>query len=1511
MRNQDNHIFQGLRQDNHPINQKPEFLWEAHNVRLTSRDGSTMLSITNEKSTKDLLKISDNLMESYIGHAVIGKYLILFTVADKEGIIYRINLEELNEGNKKILYKGKELNFSSDHPIQTISDYETSLIQKVYWTDGINPPRLINIAKPELLGKEESSDYTDVYGKEAPFDFVPTLELKENVTINRKSGSGIFPAGVVQYVLTYYNKYQQESNIVYTSRLLYTTFDDRAGSPEETVNTAFQIKVENLDKKFDKLRIYSIIRTSIDAVPTCKRVVDLDIDTDRDTVSYTDDGTSGDIIDNNYLLYLGGNSIKAECILNKDNTLFLGNIKYDRTSLLKYRDTLEGKFNIECSTRSISISESKDASGFYNWVNQLACDDNTSTFKRDQYYRLGVQFQYKTGEWSEPYFIKDEKQTHRANLSKDNLSLPIFRGSISKDILKGIVEDGFLKMRPLVVFPRTVDMDVLCQGVVNPCVFNAQARLSNAPYSQASWIFRPYDSPITNKHHAVIHTDTDINSRELINSKVWVDKYKESPTGGEVTIEDYIVPNLDIVKNNIYDNTTRTKFNGAFFVDQTMLTLNSPDIEFNDQVQLSINKKNKVRIVGNIKFDKTASSVDILTSSPAASSTAIGEIDSTGISKNEVASGYFYVDSIMDDKDNDGTIEPLKYASTVPWLISMWHRQGSLNNDINRIKGARTAVLKKKVFSNLRYSDNTNYTNSADINIQDIEVFSSNEVNLIKLKDTTLESPSTYYGNVDTLVTSSFPYSLEAGRPDYLLNDSLKLRLKDYDTNDYVELAGVTIKRAPQGIELTSGNAVFMKTTTLIPEVVCKVKGGNSLNSSTVYGTVVKEGNFTNPGSVTLYYRDGEEYKEMFNLDGAIVAGGYLATEVQKTKITTLSKNGYKVVSLGTDLEVYPIDRYAGNSEISDDIKKNGVPNNIDYSSDPVTIDKLHTKLGDYEGTKTLLYTYEPIRMKYKSSPHIIFNTVGKVLDPKNDNLHSDRIPFVEKYLEGYKGALAIAEVTQIVEEDKRFGGTSPSALQDNLWIPAGEAVYIGGNEEDSFEIEWIWGDTWYQRFDCLKTYPFNQEDENQVVEIASFMCETRTNLDGRYDRNRGLLDNTNISPTNFNKINPVYSQKNNFFNYRILDEDFYKTKEFPQQILWTTVKTPGADVDSFTNLTLANSLSLDGTNGAVTSLNSFKDTVVAFQENAISRILFNSRVQIQASDGVPIEIANSQKVEGTVFISDTIGCQDKFSTVTTPLGIYFIDSNTDNMYLCTEQLVDIGYSLGNLYWIRSNHPFSKWVPYNTGDINNGIRLFYDPKYKEVYFTPGRDLNPDRTTLCYSEQLAQFTSTFDYNGSVMFSYDSRMYAIANSNKGPIHIWGLYEGDDYNDIFGITRPFHISFISNKDSLSTKIFDTIEMRSDVYNTDIVDEFIGHISQSGKPFNYIQVSNEYQNTDKVTFNDINLRKKLRVWRALVPREKGSRNRIVNPWAKITLGRDNKDGRTIGNDLTILHSLDVIYTS
>lgn len=40
------------------------------------------------------------------------------------------------------------------------------------------------------------------------FDFIPTLKLEDSIKVTKvPDSSGLFPAGVIQYAITYFNKY--------------------------------------------------------------------------------------------------------------------------------------------------------------------------------------------------------------------------------------------------------------------------------------------------------------------------------------------------------------------------------------------------------------------------------------------------------------------------------------------------------------------------------------------------------------------------------------------------------------------------------------------------------------------------------------------------------------------------------------------------------------------------------------------------------------------------------------------------------------------------------------------------------------------------------------------------------------------------------------------------------------------------------------------------------------------------------------------------------------------------------------------------------------------------------------------------------------------------------------------------------------------------------------------------------------------------------------------------------
>jgi hypothetical protein len=287
-----------------------------------------------------------------------------------------------------------------------------------------------------------------------------------------------------------------------------------------------------------------------------------------------------------------------------------------------------------------------------------------------------------------------------------------------------------------------------------------------------------------------------------------------------------------------------------------------------------------------------------------------------------------------------------------------------------------------------------------------------------------------------------------------------------------------------------------------------------------------------------------------------------------------------------------------------------------------------------------------------------------------------------------------------------------------------------------------------------------------------------------------------------------------NFFNYRIFDEDYYALNKYPTMVTWTGYKNNAAEIDNWTNITLASTLEMDGTKGKVNAIRVNSDQLYCFQDDAIGQILFNSRVQISPSDGVPIEISNNYKVDGNRYISTSIGCKNKWTIAEGVDGLYFIDDNTKALYMLggQAQLKPISTPLNMSYWFVNQDTGTSWIQHYWNDeeyLQQGIRCFYDNANADLYIcTP-------ETTLGYSEKIGQFISFYDYHNVIgMFNIDSEYYSLNypdSYDPERIELWGMFQGM-YNTFYDKTYPSDFTLISNENPLNDKIFTNVDLRGD---------------------------------------------------------------------------------------------------
>ena len=483
--------------------------WENRNIRITADEHDTLLSVTNERGNK---KIDVQINGRIIGYNVLGKYMILFTCADDISYIYRL---EYVEDTFKILCiygnEGADLGFEEHQPIESIVDYETEDVQKIYWIDGLHVLRSLNFSDTYLKEHlEEGETLDDEYPKfdfsedATFFDSTHASDKFPRVSITKDNSGNTRVSGVAQYFVTYYNKHGVQTGIVYASPLVYLAPNGRGGAADETNNNRVVLTLSGLDGDFDYVRLYGIVRTSQDGQVSANIISEAQI-TDGVAV-LVDDGAHYETIDPTELLYLGSRNVVAGTMTQKDGTLFLGNlVSSDNEGVQDLETMIKEKAFVASDERKTSAIVSFERTsgsdnipgisqeGLYPYESQLQYTNaEISTFKGGEKYRFALRFIRKNGTMSKAFWIGDAVNPYYPQMNADgSISRAVAKCSVPTDIVAAAKDAGFCAIQLMIADATYADRSVQAQGIVNPTVFNLYDRYVGNRYAQASWIYRP------------------------------------------------------------------------------------------------------------------------------------------------------------------------------------------------------------------------------------------------------------------------------------------------------------------------------------------------------------------------------------------------------------------------------------------------------------------------------------------------------------------------------------------------------------------------------------------------------------------------------------------------------------------------------------------------------------------------------------------------------------------------------------------------------------------------------------------------------------------------------------------------------------------------------------------------------------------------------------------------------------------------------------------------------------
>jgi len=248
---------------------------------------------------------------------------------------------------------GVDFDIPEDAPISIVGRYEDFDNIKVYWADGSNFTRVINIA-------ESNDSKNALIENETMFDIVPSSSLPApSIT---SIGAGRLNAGLIQYFYQLYSPSGGETELSPSSPVVHLTESEQSDYSISYLGTGLgeiygkptgkSVKV-SIDiptgSQFTKLKLISLYYYNYSDVPTITIVKETDITTSvfNNKVFVEDGGTSalGELTQAEFNL-IGGNVFKPTYIESKDNILFAANTTEDTWDIpISKYDTRSYQFN--------------------------------------------------------------------------------------------------------------------------------------------------------------------------------------------------------------------------------------------------------------------------------------------------------------------------------------------------------------------------------------------------------------------------------------------------------------------------------------------------------------------------------------------------------------------------------------------------------------------------------------------------------------------------------------------------------------------------------------------------------------------------------------------------------------------------------------------------------------------------------------------------------------------------------------------------------------------------------------------------------------------------------------------------------------------------------------------------------------------------------------------------------------------------------------------------------------
>lgn len=486
------------------------------------------------------------------------------------------------------------------------------------------------------------------------------------------------------------------------------------------------------------------------------------------------------------------------------------------------------------------------------------------------------------------------------------------------------------------------------------------------------------------------------------------------------------------------------------------------------------------------------------------------------------------------------------------------------------------------------------------------------------------------------------------------------------------------------------------------------------------------------------------------------------------------------------------------------------------------------------------------------------------------------------------------------------YGGTSPNALANTIYIPTGHYQKIDSTVKSEVfdgtnyvfnEIDVFGGDSFLGIFSIGKSL-YNAPTYSSFSYGIFFPVESNINhylrqglniqqygmhasVNGVYYNNGGVTN-----PEQF-LINGAYTSEG-VIAYPALPANYNFIGKFPYRVRWAGPKVLGETIDTFRTFPQNQFRDLDGNKGQINNVRNRDGKVFFWQDHSIGYLPMLERQLIGGAIGEATQLGVSGVIDRFDNFNTYFGNQHKFGLIETEYGFAWFDFRRRAFLVMTVGggIQEVSFIKGLRTFFNNPQLFYPTQLDNTYELQSndkplmgiGISGVYDPNYKMTYmnfkWVEGEDEDPiywKNLTVGYQHSRNVFVGFFDLKGAVWQNHNNLVlankniedneinsstdYIISNNvTKDNIEYVCVKDFTTSNPVAANEEPDYVGSIywakTNQANESHLLFSTLNFTKffgQTYNHDI--EFVIN-PKTGKPF---AVDNLRQKSNDVNYDII----------------------------------------------------------